>query len=189
MWGATDMFGFHQDFNRRTSFEIVADRRSQNVQQSRFRRRTGFTNHRIGTDQSRTQVQRRWRIRNFFGRAFDQFNQSIQISLSFRARQVQDIRTLLHTHDIGSRAEHHDFAVYLTKCLQTLKTFAAVMQGMRAGGDCQVFGRLPFYRLPFTFTISDNGHFSVKNAAEYGWNWSAHDDCLSYSDVQNKLIN
>ena len=96
---------------------------------------------------------------------------------------MQNICALLHTRDVGGRAEHHDFAVCLTECLQTFKTFAAVMQSMCAGGECQVFGRLPFYRLPFTFTISDNGHFSVKNAAEYGWDWSAHDDCLSYSDL------
>ena len=84
MWRATDMFGFHQDFNGRTGFEIVANRRSQNVQQGCFGRRTGFTDHRVGTDQSRTQVQSGRRVRDFLGGTFDQFDQSIQISFRFR---------------------------------------------------------------------------------------------------------
>jgi len=91
------------------------------------------------------------------------------------ARQVQNIRALLHAGDVCRRAEQDDFAVRLTEGFQAFKAFAAVMQGMRAGREGKVCGSLPFGRLPFAVLIGDNGHLGVENAAEHGGYGSAHD--------------
>ncbi|EEP68180.1 hypothetical protein GCWU000324_02432 [Kingella oralis ATCC 51147] len=67
-----------------------------------------------------------------------------------------------------------DAVVGVAKGFEPFKTFAAVVQAMRARGEGKFAAGLPTGWLPCAVFKGENGHFGVEYAAKYGGDFACH---------------